>query len=75
MSDVLEKLAAIGLGPRADRDAELRELCKRFIRENQIGCPETIYQCDWVEENALEFIENVCEIVGYCREDDEEAGI
>lgn len=57
-----------------DKTLRLQELCQRFIRENQIGCPETIYQCDWVEENAPEFIQRICEIVGYCSVDDEEAG-
>ena len=57
-----------------DKSAELRELCQRFIRENQITCDETIYQCDWVEENAPDFIREICEIVGYCRVDDEEDG-
>jgi hypothetical protein len=47
-----------------DRDA-LVEVCIRFIEDNKISCPETIAQCDRVMENAYEFIEKVCLVVGY----------
>jgi len=43
----------------------LWNVCKNFIQEQDIGFPETIYQCDWVIENAYEFIEDVCDVVGY----------
>lgn len=43
----------------------LWNVCKNFIEGQEIGCPETIYQCDWVIENAYEFIEDVCDVVGY----------
>jgi hypothetical protein len=49
---------------------KLMEFCKKFIAEQQISSGETIYQCDWVIENACEFIEGVCEIVGYHKADD-----
>ena len=39
--------------------------CHKFIVDNKISCPESIAQCDHVIENAYEFIENVCNIVGY----------
>jgi hypothetical protein len=41
-----------------------------FVEAQRIGCPEIIYQTDWVIENAYEFIEDVCDIVGY-KEDEE----
>jgi hypothetical protein len=41
-----------------------------FVESQRIGCPEIIYQTDWVIENAYEFIEDVCDIVGY-KEDKE----
>lgn len=41
------------------------EQCKKFIEENRISCPETIGQCDHVIENAYDFIERICDIVGY----------
>lgn len=49
---------------------DLEQFCRDFVAKQRISCPETIYQCDWVIENAYEFIEGVCERVGY-REPDE----
>lgn len=43
----------------------LWELCKNFIEDNEISCSETIYQTDRVVEKSLEFIESICDIVGY----------
>lgn len=54
--------------PRVITNAEAKKLwntCQRFIHEQVICHPETIYQCDRVVENALEFIEEVCKVVGY----------
>lgn len=52
-------------------DAEsLVFLCQKFIKEQKIRTPESVYQMDNVIENAYEFIEQVCDIVGY--HDDEE---
>ncbi len=53
-------------------DAELYDLCKDFIKDNGITCEEDIYQSDRVEANALELIEQICEILGYYEEEDEE---
>ncbi len=51
----------------------LWNVCKKFVNDQEIGCAETIYQCDWVIENAYEFIQEVCEIVDYKPyEDDDE---
>jgi hypothetical protein len=44
--------------------------CREFIAKQGITCAETIYQVDRVMENAAEFIEGVCEIVGYAPRDD-----
>lgn len=43
----------------------LFNLCETFVRDNEITCPEAIYQMDHVISNAHEFIEEVCNIVGY----------
>lgn len=48
----------------------LRTLVKKFIEDNEICCAESIYQRDCVSENSLEFIESLCDIVGYYKEDD-----
>ena len=54
----------------SDSNVKLYALCKKFIEDNEITCPETIYQTDRVSLNALEFIEQVCENVGYARVED-----
>lgn len=54
------------MAPRpSDERKHLWAACEAFIAEQQITCPETIYQADRVILNAYEFIERVCEIVGY----------
>jgi hypothetical protein len=52
------------------KEQRLYDLCKRFIKDNRISCPETICQVDSVIVNASDFIEQVCDIVGY-HEDEE----
>lgn len=51
---------------------ELLEETRKFMREHEISCEEIIYQCDWVIENAYEFIAKLCGIVGYPEDEDEE---
>ncbi len=54
--------------PRVVTNAQMKKLfkiCQEFVVEREISCSETIYQCDHVVLNALEFIEKVCEVVGY----------
>ena len=46
-------------------------VCMKFIDEQNIGCVETIYQTDWVIENAYEFVEDVCNVVGYKEYEDD----
>ena len=52
--------------------AALWKVCMKFIEAQQIGCPETIYQTDRVIEHAYELIEDVCNVVGYVPDEDEE---
>lgn len=44
---------------------ELLQVCMDFIRENQISCSEVIYQSDRVIINSQEFIEKICNVIGY----------
>ena len=44
-------------------------LIKDFIIKNKICSAETVYQSDRVIENAYDFIESLCEIVGYYDDD------
>ena len=51
----------------------LYALAKDFIEKQKITCSETVYQTDRVIESAYQFIDNICEIVGFYEyEDDEE---
>lgn len=52
--------------------SQLWYVCKKFVEEQQINCPETIHQCDWVIENAYSFIEEICAIVGYLEQNEGE---
>jgi len=53
------------------KQKELLNLCKKFITDNDIGCSEVIYQSDLVIENAYEFIEDICGIIGYKEYEDD----
>ena len=52
-------------------DSELFDLCKDFIRESEISCPETIYDRDSLQLQCLELLEQICDLIGY-HEDEEE---
>jgi hypothetical protein len=59
--------------PSVKEMAALWNKCLEFVESQRISCAETIHQTDRVIENAYEFIEDVCDIVGYKEyEDDEE---
>ena len=49
---------------------KLVDHCAQFIQDQRISCAETVYQTDRVIENAYEFIEGVCDIVGYYEDPD-----
>jgi hypothetical protein len=50
---------------RLQRTEKLYRLVEKFIEEQDIICVECIYQQDNVIQNAYEFIEQCCDIVGY----------
>lgn len=54
-----------------DQMNELHRICLDFITKQRITCPETIYQSDRVIVNAYEFIEQICDVVGYAEYQDE----
>lgn len=60
------------MSQQMSKEAELLALCKKFIEQYNINFPEQIYQSDRVIENAYEFIEDICNIVGYKEYEDEE---
>ena len=53
----------------SDKD-KLWEICERFVREEHVRCPESIYQKDNVIENAYNLIECICSVVGYYQDSD-----
>lgn len=60
--------------PINEAKENLWSVCRLFVAKQRIRCSETIYQTDRVIENAYEFIEAICSIVGYLapeREDHE----
>ena len=50
---------------------KLFEICQKFIYDNHITCPESILQCDQIMENAPDFIEEICNHVGYFNPEEE----
>jgi hypothetical protein len=59
---LIKLLSSHPYNPQAE---PLKKIVTDFVLKNEIGSSETIYQCDHVIENALEFIESLCDIVGY----------
>lgn len=50
---------------RAAKAEQVLALVEKFIQDQEIECPETVYQTDRVIENAYEFIESLCEVADY----------
>ena len=50
---------------------KLEKFCKKWIDKMEISCSESIYQLDYVEEESLPFIEEICKRVGYFKHEDE----
>lgn len=53
-------------------ESRVIELIKQFMEDNGIYTPEAIYQSDHVIANAYEFIEELCNEVGYPDDPDED---
>ena len=54
----------------ADPKDKLWELCQKFISDNEISCAESVSQMDHVIENAYDFLADMCDIVGYHKDED-----
>ena len=50
----------------------LFDLCAKWVQKMEITCPEAVYGCDRVAEEAATFIEQICKIVGYYEYEDKE---
>ena len=62
--NTISKAEARKIRPGYYKD-ELMNLCRRFIDENEISCAEAVHQMECVSNNSLEFIEDICELIGY----------
>ena len=51
----------------------LVEIIRVFVEDNGITCKEVIWQTDWVSENALPLINQLVEIVGYKKWEDDDS--
>ena len=51
---------------------ELEDVVNKFIHEHHIVHAESIYQMDSVSLNSLQFIEEVCDCIGYYDVEDNE---
>lgn len=47
------------------KEKKLGKIIKNWIKENEVTCAESIYQCDRVQENMYELVEKLCKVVGY----------
>lgn len=50
-------------------EKQLLIICRKFIKEHQIVSPESCYQMDGVIEAAPDFVEQICNLVGYWDDD------
>ncbi len=44
---------------------QLWALCRKFVDDNKISCPEAVCQNDHVIEHAYDFIAEVAKLIGY----------
>lgn len=59
-------------GARDSAKEALWELCEGKISDLSITCGETIYQSDRVIEAAYEWLHDICEIIGYAPNTDDD---
>lgn len=53
-------------------EAKLMEICKGFIEEHKIQCPEKIYASDKITEESPYLIQQICDTIGYYKGNDNE---
>lgn len=51
------------------KSSEAYQEIKNFINKHKIECDKMIYDTDKIAEDSLNFIERLCDIVGYYKED------
>lgn len=76
-ADAMEKAEQLNaeppeeIEPTAEQLKQLWATVKKFVKAQEIGCSDTVYQTDRVIIHAAPFIEELCEIVGYHKDPDE----
>lgn len=70
LSELDQEVWSIFAGMLATDDPriELAAVCLKFVRENEIGHPEDIYQRDIDPQNFFGLVEDICNVVGYYEE-------
>lgn len=49
----------------SEKARKLLEICEKYIRDQEICSDESIYQNDGIALSSLDFIKEVCDVVGY----------
>ncbi len=57
---------------RTEKAEAVLQIIEQFVKDQRIYCAETIWQCDWVIENAYEFIDDLVSIAGFLPEEEDE---
>lgn len=52
-----------------DPNARVAQAVKNWVQKYQPSCAESIYQVDRIQEGLHELAEQVCDIVGYYKEE------
>jgi hypothetical protein len=60
------------MNTRDEKAHKVLALVEAFIKEHEIRCYETIYQCDHVILAASDFITDLCEEAGFLESEEDE---
>lgn len=55
--------------PEVFRLTRLRDVCRQFINENRIDNQAKAFTVAWSRSNTFDFINSVCELIGYYGEE------
>ena len=67
MQEAIEQVIKMDL-----KEGELTKICRDFINGNHIGCADKIQQSDYILEDLPDFVEKVCDHVGYWKDPEDE---
>lgn len=51
-----------------EKGARLLEMVRGFVKKYEIRCPESVMQRDDPQEDAPEFVADLCEVAGFFRD-------